>query len=369
MICVRVIESFEEFLKLKDAWNELVVHSEVDHAFMKHEWFDQWIRAYEAQSSLHLVTAWRDGQLAAVLPLRRRDFSFRGVSARGFAFLSSDFTPRCNFICVDCDLIRSTLERVFTAENWDVIYFSNMEEGCSATSNFLEALDGDGKKFETQIVDGLHSPYLMTEGTWDQYWKTLSTKTRRQLERMCLRRLSNASSSELVRIETLKQFDDFKTDMFDISAKSWKADSNEHLIADTPQGRFYLNYTPIALEHGWVTLYAISVEGIPIGFEYLLTCDNRYSMIRCDFDRDYKYYTPGNGLRTLILQDLFSRDEICEYDMGGDAYSYKLKWTTQIRKHISVFIGNNTPRGKIIMTAKNRLLPRLRRIRHAVHLG
>ena len=49
-----------------------------------------------------------------------------------------------------------------------------------------------------------------------------------------------------------------------------------------------------------------------------------------------------------------------------EKYTYKLKWTARIRNHVSVTIGNNTPRGTIIMTAKNKILPRLRSCRRLV---
>lgn len=363
---VNVIESFSDFLKLRDAWDELLEQTDVDHAFMKHRWFDHWIRAFEVQESLAIVTSWRDGQLAGALPLYRRDFNFRGVHAHGLSFLLSDFTPRCNFICVDKALVSELANAAFSMPEWDVIYLGNMEEDTAATSEFLHLFSGRKQNFESQVVEGLHSPYLITEGSWDDYWGTLPTKTRRHLERMCLRRLDKARSCELVKIETPQQFEDFKETMFEISAKSWKADNGDHLIAHTPQGRFYLEYTPAALECGNVSLYVLEVDGIAVGFEYHLSCNNRHSMIRCDFDRKFKYYTPGNGLRALILKRMFAEEKPCEYDMGGDAYTYKLKWTSNIRKHVSITVGNHTPRGTIIMTAKNKILPKLRAYRRLV---
>ncbi|MFH1892188.1 MAG: GNAT family N-acetyltransferase [Candidatus Zixiibacteriota bacterium] len=363
---LKLIETFSDFMKLGTAWDELLCHSEADHAFMKHRWFDQWIRAFEAQDSLAIVTAWRDGQLAGALPLHRRDFNFRGVRARGLSFLSSDFTPRCNFICVDNDLVMDLGDAAFSLQDWDIIYMGNLEEETAATNKFVKFLGGKGQRFDSQIVEGLHSPYLLTDGSWDDYWSTLPTKTKRHLERMCMRRLDKVEYYELVKIETPQQFEDFKQAMFDISAKSWKADSGDHLIADTPQGRFYSEYTPVALESGDVCLYVLKIEGTAVGFEYHLSCNDRHSMIRCDFDREYKYYTPGNGLRVLILKRMFAQKKACEYDMGGDAYSYKLKWTSNIRKHISITIGNSTPRGVIIMTAKNKILPKLRSYRRLV---
>ncbi|MCK4657852.1 MAG: GNAT family N-acetyltransferase [candidate division Zixibacteria bacterium] len=361
MLEYRTIEDFDEFLKLESAWDELVANSEVDHAFMKHLWFSELIKANDWQETLSIVTIWSDGQLVAVAPVRRSSHRFGGVRAKGLSFLFSDESPRCNFIVADLDYVELLAERVIGLPDWVLFYAMNLEASLETTKRFMSFLRDGKSVVGIRIEDGLQSPFLLTEGSFEDYWSSFPEKRRKYLERMCIRRLEKSGNYEISQITTSDQFLKFMPTMFEISRKSWKSATDDHIIAESPQGRFYSGFTPVGIDRGLVTLYTIKVDGRLIGFEYLLTCNRKYSLIRCDYDEDFKYYSPGNNLRIAIVRDLFDADHVCEYDLGGDAYPYKLEWCDSIRKHIKVMIGNNTMRGKAIMFAKNKVFPFLRR--------
>jgi CelD/BcsL family acetyltransferase involved in cellulose biosynthesis len=127
-------------------------------------------------------------------------------------------------------------------------------------------------------------------------------------------------------------------------------------------GYLYKIFTPIALERDWVDLSTIHLENKIVGFAYFLRHGNRYSLNRSDYDLEYKHLAPGNALKLLVLKELYKKGEICEYDWGGDPTSYKLEWCDNIRRHVTLAVGNNNIRGRGIMFIKKRLLPSIRRI-------
>jgi len=108
----KVITTLDEFLKLEQAWNELVANSEVDHAFMKHQWFAELIQAYGLERSLSIIAIWSDSQLVAVAPICRRSFAFRITRAKDLPFLASHFTPRVNFITADLALVAELMKHL-----------------------------------------------------------------------------------------------------------------------------------------------------------------------------------------------------------------------------------------------------------------
>ena len=360
MLKYRTIEDFDEFLKLETAWDELVANSEVDHAFTKHLWFSELVKAHDWQDSLSTVTMWSDGQLVAAAPVRRSTYRFGGLRFKGLGFLSSGVSPRCNLIVADIDYVEPLAEEVLGLPDWVLFYAKNLEASLETTKRFITLLHVGKSVAGIRVEDGLQSPYMLTQGSFEEYWNSFPVKRRKYLERMCIRRLEKAGHHELSQITNSEQFLKFMPTMFEISGKSWKSATGDHLFADSPQGRFYSGFTPLAIDRGLVKLYTIRIDGRPIGFEFLLTCNHKYSLIRCDYDEDFKYYSPGNNLRIAILRDLFGEDHICEYDLGGDAYPYKLEWCDSIRKHIKVMIGNNNLCGKAIMFAKNRICPLFR---------
>lgn len=363
MLTYKVTTTLDEFMKLEQAWNELIVNSEVDHAFMKHQWFAELIKAHHFESSLSIITVWADGLLAAAAPIHRSPVVFRKIRVKGLSFLASDLTPRVNFIASDPALVAILVKYLLKLEGWDVFVAKNMEEQIETTRKFLELLGSHLGKYSCQIVRGFHSPYLITEGSWDDYWNELPPQRRNYLNRMCLRRLKKARSYEINRVTTPGAFKAFLKDMFEISRKSWKVDTHDHLTFDSPQGQLYINFIPVGLEQGWVTLYTLRINNEFIGFECLLSCNNKYSLVRCDYNNDYKYYSPGNSLRISILKDLFRKPETCEYDMGGNEEPYKLEWCSKIRKHVTITLGNRTITGGTIMFAKNVVLPFLRNLK------
>ncbi len=363
MVTYKVITAFDKFLELEQAWNELVINSEVSHIFMKHQWFAEFIKAYRLESSLSIIAIWVDGLLTAVAPIFRKSFLFRKIKTNGIGFLASDLGLTVNFITADPALVAELVTHILQLDCWDVFVAENLYTDIETTRNFLGLVNHHLNKYNCQITRGFNSPFLTTEGSWEDYWNQLSPERRKYLNRMCLRRLEKADSYEINRIATPEAFKMFLQDMFDISRKSWKADFGDHLTFDSAQGQLYVNFTPIGLVHDWITLYTIRINKELIGFEYLLRDNNKYLLLRCDYNEEYNYYSPGNSLRIAIVKDLFSKPETCEYDMGGDDDPYKMEWCRKIRKHVTVTLGNQNIKGRVVMFAKNKALPFLRSLR------
>jgi len=95
-------------------------------------------------------------------------------------------------------------------------------------------------------------------------------------------------------------------------------------------------------------------------FNYYLKKGNRLSLIRSDFDLDFKYYSPGINLTFFLLKDLFERGGVWEYDMGGEAYAYKLEWTDKIREHIDITVGSGNIVSSLLMLGRTKVLPFIR---------
>ncbi|MBU1317617.1 MAG: GNAT family N-acetyltransferase [candidate division Zixibacteria bacterium] len=362
MVKIEIIENLEDFLKLSDAWDELVSGSEVDHAFMRHLWYAEVIKAYFANDTLAVVIIRRDGQLVAAAPMRRTVYRIRGLGVKTLSFISTEITPRCNFIVADSDLLEPLVMSVIGAPDWDVLYAKNLEENAATTKKFIELIGNSLDNHGSQVIEGLLSPYLHTSGSWEEYWQSFSKKRRRTLTAYSIKRLEEAGSGEISRIESQEELREFLPRMFEISAASWKADTNDHLRPDSPEGRFYLGFTPAALASDQVLIYTIKIDGKYVGFDYYLRCGNSYTGSRSDYNERYKYYSPGNNLKLAAIRHLFEQEQECVYDLGGDAHQYKLDWGCEIRRHLTFTIGNHTLKGRLIMAGKNKVLPLARSI-------
>jgi len=357
----RVIDNFVDFQKLKQPWNELVSHTDVDHVYMKHQWFGEWIKAYEVENSLTIATIWRDGQLVAAAPLYRKPLKFKNVKARGIAFLSSGVSPRCNFIALDNQAMDELITAVLDLPEWDILATDNMESAAAVTEYYIDFLKSGRNTCSYYMEPGFQSLYLIVEGSWDNYWKSLSKQWRANFKRYSLERLETVKSFGVTHIRTESEGIEFFPEMFNISKKSWKASVESHLVPDSPLGRLYSNFTPIGLRQGWIYIPNLKINGSYAGYVYFLHHNGKYVGIRAEFDGDFKACSPGNNLHLAIIRELFNSGQTCEYDMGPEA-PYKRNFCDKVKKHVTILVGNKNIRGRWILFTKNYIMPALRKI-------
>ncbi len=356
----RFIDSYDEFQSLADAWNELVLSTPLAHVFMRHEWFDTWITTRDTRPQLAIQTGWRDGQLVSIAPLMRTTQKFKFVSAKLLKFLQSPISPRCNFIAKEQNDAARLFDSFPSIPDWDLLVTENMESAQLMTDWYTDFL-GTQSSLRYFAQNGRQSPYLDISGTWENYLKSLHRDRRTFIKSECLNRLQRAENPRIERCNPATNPEYIVSTMLDVSSRSWKQDSGSAIGQVPGQKRFYEQYTQKALAHGWVDIRILHIGGKPVGFDYYLTYQNNYSLIRTDFDTSLKYYHPGENLKLDLLQELFSKDQPAQLDMGGDSSLYKQKWASGVRSHTSTTTANNTLLAKAIMLGKYQILPALKR--------
>jgi hypothetical protein len=354
-----LIDRFDEFHKLEKPWNELLCQTDVDHVYMKHQWFCEWIKAYEVTNSLSITTIWHDNLLVAAAPIYRKPLRFKKITARGLCYLSSGVSPRCNFIALDKESSDELSAAILSLPKWDILSTDNMESGSAVTQYYLDYLKSRNRPH--YIEPGFQSLYLITRGTWESYWNSLSGKWRTNFKRYALDKPGKVQSYEICHLRTEEEYEVFASEMLKISEKSWKASVASQLVIDSALGKLYSGFTPIGLRNGWVYIPYLKINGAYAGYVYFLCYDDKYVGIRAEFDDDFKSYSPGNNLHLAIIKELFASGKTCEYDLGPDA-AYKRNFCNQIKQHHNILVGNKTVKGRGIIFAKNNILPLMRKM-------
>ena len=145
--------------------------------------------------------------------------------------------------------------------------------------------------------------------------------------------------------------------MLKISDASWKYDSGSAISQVPPVTRFYRKFTEIALKQDLIVLWFLDINGEKVAFDYYLKDSGRLSGIRSDYDKSYGDYYPGDNIKLELLKQMFADPEMQEFDFGGSDYDYKLRWTSNIRKHINLIIGNKNLKGRGLLFAMNYIKP------------
>jgi CelD/BcsL family acetyltransferase involved in cellulose biosynthesis len=358
---VHIIETLAEFCKIGEQWNRLVQSTPLDHAFMRHEWFSCWIEAYSAGERLAVVTLWQEEQLVAAAPLQRVNETRKYVPIRTLKFLQSPVSPRCNIICTTAEEMELILKAVYALPNWDMLVLENLEEDRPSTRHLLKTIHA-GNDIRGWVTNGRQSPFMSISGTWDGYLASLDSAHRRVIKIEGTKRFDKVKSHSVYQLNPAQDADNAFALMRDVSGRSWKEAEGSAIGQLTAMQSFYEQYVPVALKLGDMQVWVIEIDGVIAGFECGLTNNNRFSLIRTDYDMNYKYYHPGENIRIAIIKQLFDSGKPGEYDMGGDAAQYKMKWATGIRRHVNVVIANNSWRAQAIAFGRYRVKPLIDRL-------
>src|SRR6187200_2019761 len=65
----QTIETFDQFVDLRDEWNALLAASTTDCVFLTHEWLSVWWKHLAERRRLSILALRKDGELVGILPL------------------------------------------------------------------------------------------------------------------------------------------------------------------------------------------------------------------------------------------------------------------------------------------------------------
>jgi hypothetical protein len=152
--------------QLAREWRHLCNESPHDEPFLRPEWIAAYLRAFERESPVLLITVNSGERLRAVLPLIEKDTFFCGIPATLLRGAANEHS--CRF-----DLVRSAGEEgdhatrlIWNAlkdrANWDLIELPYVPEGGSA-EQLLRLASEDG--FLTGRYESYRSPYIPLAST------------------------------------------------------------------------------------------------------------------------------------------------------------------------------------------------------------
>ncbi|MEW6411015.1 MAG: GNAT family N-acetyltransferase [Candidatus Zixiibacteriota bacterium] len=355
----KLLTTFEEFLLLKEQWNRLVEATDVDHAFMKHEWFECWIKNLMPEGKLVVHTAWENDRLVAVAPLQIVWQSRKKIPLRILSFLRSSITPRSNFIIDNSIDSNAFFDSLFAIGGWDIAEFKAMEAGIPATAKFMDYVE---KNLNFVTEDGLQSPFEVNETDWETYLKSKS-KNYRKNYRNYLNRLQNEGEYKILKVENSSDFERWFESLVEVSGRSWKFAEKTDLKSMPQVADFYRDFSILTAESGLFVAYLLVIKEKLAAFSYYLRHRNRLVGIRWEYDEEYAYFMPGIVLHNYCLKDSIDSGQKWEYDLSGMVTEHKGRLAEQIRKHIDVTVGRPGLLGKLIMFFK-RLPLSARTVKH-----
>jgi len=329
--------------EIADEWMELCREGPCEQPFYRPEWIAAAIQAFFRHRRVLLITVRRGGRLRAVLPLVEEKGFGTGTRLR-----SASMIPRFELVhgpgAEAADAVRAAWQHLRQLRNWDVIELANVPEG-GAAELLVTAAKEDS--FPTGRHEFARTPYaLLHEHKPVKDFSHLgrSSRFRGQL-RQGWREISKRGSVRLRRTEkadaaTLQGF-------YRLEQSGWKGREATAILSKKELQSFYDAIASYAEQFGYLSMYFLEVDDVPVAAHLGLTYAGRYYPIKVAYDENYSQYRPGHLIIGRVLEDCIERG-IIEVDFLGDWTEAKAKWTSDVRPHVVCRVFRNSAIGHLL---------------------
>lgn len=320
---------------IEPAWGNLLRqpgNSKIHHRF---DWFMAGYRSFHSRDQLYVLTVMDGGgNLSGVAPLVITSGSYRGLKVKKIGFAKNDQNPANDFILAEGkeeDCLKLFLDHLTLFLEWELVDLQKLGE--AGTGQILHKMLSERGHF-FGIKENIQSPYIRTVMGWEDFWGSKSPRFRKAMRNKINRAMKHENLT-IERIAVTSAGAPAIEDMLRISANSWKHEIGNDLLTREDNWKFYKEICDVIGPMGLIYIWLLRLDGIPVAFEFHVQYNNVVYPIRADYDKYHKYISPGSILEHVILKELFSANDVLEYNTCGHTYEYLMNWTNITRKHVN----------------------------------
>ncbi|HLB24104.1 MAG TPA: GNAT family N-acetyltransferase [Dehalococcoidia bacterium] len=305
-------------------WSGLLQQCGEQVPFVTPAWQQVWLRHFQGEKNLRILTL-RDGErLVAVAPLLCNE-SAEFVGHHSICdYMDAIITPGFERAVLTALLGRLASDGVTHLD------LRGLREDSPLLPALLEAAASAGYT-ATKEEEAL-SPNVELPATWDDYLGTLSKKDRHEMRRK-MRRLDSAGDIQMRIITTAEEAAPLLDTLFHLMRIS---NHHKEEFLDRPgMQEFFRDMTVTMADAGMLRLYALYLDDVPVAMVHNLDVGGTLYMYNSGYDPAYSHYAVGLMSKALLVRDAiesgrtrvdFMRgDESYKYDLGGkDRHVYRV---------------------------------------------
>jgi CelD/BcsL family acetyltransferase involved in cellulose biosynthesis len=169
-----------------------------------------------------------------------------------------------------------------------------------------------------------------------------------QFRRNLRRRLRRAMEQYDVRLRRVDAADpEALQAFFDLEARGWKGKAGTAIACSPATREFYTTLARAAAESGYLSLYFLEFNGIPVAGHFGLTYGGCYYLPKVAYDEAYARFSPGQLIVRAIIEDV-AKDGPAVIDFLGLPAEWKSVWTQEVLAHSSCFIFRKGLRRRVL---------------------
>ncbi|MGQ0613381.1 MAG: GNAT family N-acetyltransferase [Planctomycetaceae bacterium] len=359
---IHEIRDLASFLALEREWNDLLERSGVRVPYLRHEWLAAWYDRFGKGASLSIFLVRDQGRLLLALPLleeRRRACGILSVRLHSFTnghSYASDLIAEPGRDDAIAALFRQLRHR---RTGWDVMEVLDLSEDGAALGRLLAGARGEGLAPEVTLLR--RSPFLVIEGSWEQYVATLRSKHRANLRRR-KKKLEELGEVRLRIARTPEEFDAAFALLCALEQKSWKGEEGSAVACSPGLLEFYRRVGTWAARNGWLRLFLLEAGGRPVSADFSMLYGSRLWCMKIAYDPDYASCSVGQLLCEAVLARCFGDERVEGYEFLGIESEQKGDWTSTAHPILSLRCHSDRMMARVLRLWTARVKPRLRRL-------
>jgi len=291
---------------LQPAWAELH-RASGGGPFSSMDWMLAWSAAFGAGAQPRIGCVWRDGQLAAALPLGVKPAPLwkGGPRLRRLSMLCSDRAGFHDVLAAPGhgEDAASLLNGLLAARDWDLADLTPMRE--AGAYGRIRAGSGQGG-FRNRQRSEIRAGVSRHDDGWEACLARRSRDFRKSL-RSGRRALAKTDFQLLTATEPGGEADRILEGALTVSARTWKARMGTDIGTDSSTRRFFRALWQNMSASGTMAVHLLVIDGREAASCICLEAgDTSYGMI-LDFDESYRKISPGRIMAAACIETAAGR--------------------------------------------------------------
>jgi CelD/BcsL family acetyltransferase involved in cellulose biosynthesis len=328
----RSITSDEEFLKIKDVWNDLLDKAGIKNIFLTWEWLYSWWESIDkTNKSLKIGLAYKKNRLIGIIPA----YVEKQLGIELVRFLGDSLVDSCYL-----DIICKSKDRKY-AVDYLVNNYSKDRLIYLKYASFGSDFKLEKKKLYKQSFDLTVCPTINLPDSAEKFYGDLSKKSRSNL-RKTKRKIEN---NELFSVADFNEEKNILTGLsivFELNKKRWVRENRLGEFSDDLKS-FLINVSSKLVRNGQIDVSVLYKEKTPVS--YVLNFYHEeiayfYSSGYDINDDDHSKFSYGSYLQIRHIESKID-EGFKEYDLLRGDIDYKRKVANAQKRSIGIIIHEN----------------------------
>jgi len=327
----QTIETFDQFVDLRDEWNALLAASTTDCVFLTHEWLSVWWKHLAERRRLSILALRKDGELVGILPLAEQPARITRMMPSclellGSGVIGSDYLD--SFVRPGYEEDASAAFATHLDDRAVMLQLSQLRDAHILAPLTQQLRTNEWTVDETQMNV---CPFIDLRGhTWESYVATLGPHVRKGIKR-CLRNLPRTFE---YRVECIKTPGEAQTGLdivINLHKKRWTGGRRSEAFHSDSVIAFHREFVDLAAQRGWLRLIVLHLNEQPAGALYGLHYGNTFYFYQSGFDPVFSKHSVGVATMALSIQSAI-QEGAHEYDFLHGDEEYKFHWAHETRR-------------------------------------